>query len=439
MWQGIDNVIRRHVLKDLRPYICTYQNCPEGDLQYDNIKDWVSHEIRAHLDTKMLRTDISEQYPEDHRRSQRSHVITPNDTSRQECPLCLVKDPTFVHIGRHLQDAAVFALPNSMGPDEDNTLEDRGSNIANIDNRDSMSDWSEFEYLEEDHGHKEKIDIDHNEGGARTTSDIVDLEKTQRDDVQQLDKTTASGPDIEAYITGLEPDHPSLDGDKAANTRPSPTIVTASLSFYVRLEPLVPNYEAQPARHVSHGFWAPPNIRTAYTRSPGYTFRWMNGQMTFIGPNDPVGRSLHQPHSAATVFTQNPDTPHLLVVPFDAQRTNVNEYPGGWRPLVFHHIRIGNTQRTYSAVSANGDRQHIAAPGSAHWMPQLLPPVYNYHSGPVKIQAGLIGSLPLLIALAAFSAPPGVLVGILTNCLQPMVWRPHQFQYPAGRKCHFPY
>ena len=355
-----------------------------------------------------------------------------------------MKNPTFVHIGRHLQDAAVFALPISMGPDEDNTLEDRGSNTANIDNRDSMSDWSEFEYLEEDHGHKEKIDIDRNEGGARTPSDTVHLEKTQRDDVQHLTltfqhlgKATASGPDIEAYITGLEPDHPFLDRDKAASTRPSPTIVTARISFYVRLDPLVPNYQEQPARHGPHGFWAPPNIRTAYTRTPGHTFRWMNGNMTHVGPNDPIGGSLHQAYSAATVFTHNPDTPHLLVVPFDAQRANVIEYPGGWRPLVFHHIRIGNTERTYSAVSANGDRQHIAAPGLSHWIPQLLPPVYDYKSGSgsAKIQAGLIGSLPLLIALAVFSAPPGVLVGVLTNCIRPMAWQPHQFQYPAGRKC----
>lgn len=159
--------------------------------------------------------------------------------------------------------------------------------------------------------------------------------------------------------------------------------------------------------------------------------------MTAVAANDPVNRSLHQIHSAATIFTQNPDTPHLLVVPFDAQMTHAYENPGGWRPLVFHHFRINNTQRTYSAVSANGDRQHIAAPGSPHWMPQLLPRVYDYQTGSPRIQAGLIGSLPLLIALAAFSAPPAALVGVLTNCLRPRVWRPHQYQYPAGRKFGF--
>ena len=356
-----------------------------------------------------------------------------------------------------------------MDPDEDDTLEARGSDIANIDSQDSISDESEFEYLEleEGRGHEDNVESDRNEWGTRTPGDNVHLEETQRDNVQhltltfqQLGKTTASGPDIEAYITGLEFDVPLPHGDKAANTRLTGlesdvslphgdkaantkltglTSVTANISFYVQLDPLLPNYQAQPARHGVYGFWAPPNVRTGYTRRLGYTFRWMNGHMTHIGPNDPVGRSLHQPYSAATVFTQNPDTPHLLIVPFDAQRTNVVEYPGGWRPLVFHHVRIGNTQRIYSAVSAHGDRQQIAAPGSPHWMPQLLPLVYNYQTGSVRIQAGLIGSLPLLIALAAFSAPPNFLIGVLTNCLQPMVWRPHQHQYPAGRKCYSAY
>ena len=310
-----------------------------------------------------------------------------------------------------------------------------------------MSDQSNFEYFEEGQGHEDNVESDRHEWGARTPSDVAQVKDTQKESVQhstlafqQLGKTTATGPDIDAYIKGLESDAKSLHHDNAANTRPSPhplTISTANISFYVRLHPLAPDYSVQPARYGPYGYWAPPNDSTSYTRGPSYTFRWMNGNMTHIGSNDPVVSSLYQTHSTATVFIQNPDTPHLLVVPFDAQRTNVFNNPGGWRPLFFHHIRVDNT-RTYSAVSANGDRQHIAAPGLTRWMPQLLPPVYNCQSGSGsgRIQAGLIGSLPLLIALAAFSGPPSVLVGILTNCLQPMVWRPHQFQYPAGRKCH---
>ena len=446
MRQEIDSVIRRHVIKDLRPYVCTYQDCTEGDLQYDNIQDWISHEISIHRDKNLRRPDPSEQFSQDHRQNQSSHVITPHDISCQECPFCLKENPTFVHIGRHLQNFAVFTLPKSMDPEEDNTLEARRSDIAIVDSEDSISDLSEFEYLSEGQGHADNVESDRNESGARAASDVAHVEATQEKSVQhattalqQRDKTTAREPDTEIFNPGLGSDVTSLHVDRATTSLPNRTplsVSTANISFFVQLNPLVPNYP-QPVRYESYSFWAPPNVKTGYTRKPGYVFRWMNGNMTHIRPDDPIGRSLHHVHSAATVFTQTPDTPHLLVVPFDAQRTNVVEYPGGWRPLFFHHMRIDKTRR-YSAVSANGDCQHIAAPGLTRWMPQLLPPVYDYQSGSgsARIQAGLIGSLPLLIALAAFSAPPNVLVGVITNCIQPMAWRPHQFQYPSGRKCH---
>ena len=155
--------------------------------------------------------------------------------------------------------------------------------------------------------------------------------------------------------------------------------------------------------------------------------------MTHVASHDLVNHPVGQIHSAATVFTQNPDTPHLLVVPFDARRRDVLTYPGAWRPLTFRHIPIQNTQHTYSAVLANGDQQHIAAGGSPRWMPQLLPRVYDDQSRSTRIQAGLIGSIPLLIALAAFSAPVSYLQSLLTTCVKPQQWQPHQYPYPAGR------
>ena len=208
----------------------------------------------------------------------------------------------------------------------------------------------------------------------------------------------------------------------------------ANLSFYARIDNLVPNYQAQPRRNGENSYWSPPTIRTGYTRTSSTLFRWRGGVMTQIPANDPVNHALNHVHSAATIFTQMPDTPHLLVVPFNAQLRHAYQNPGGWRPLSFRHVRINNTQHTYSAVLANGDRQHIAAQGSLHWMPQLLPSFYDVQSGSARVQAGLIGSLPLLIALAAFSAPPNFLPAVLTSCLQPGQWRPHQYQYPSGRK-----
>ena len=212
----------------------------------------------------------------------------------------------------------------------------------------------------------------------------------------------------------------------------------SAVSFYVRIESLAPNYQAQPPRYGPFNFWSPPTIRTGYTRTSRSFFRWRGGIMTHASAHDHLGQLF----SAATVFTQNPDTTHLLVVPFDAQVRNAHENnggnnggsDGGWRPLVFRHVRIDNTPYTYSAVSAVGDRQHIAARGSSHWMPQLLPRVYDFQNGSPRLQAGLIGDIPLLIALAAFSAPPNALGAVLTNHVRPGVWCPHPYQYPAGRE-----
>ena len=69
----------------------------------------------------------------------------------------------------------------------------------------------------------------------------------------------------------------------------------------------------------------------------------------------------------------------------------------------------------------------------AHMVPQLLPKRYR-HIGLFgkKATAGVVGSLPLLIALAAFSAPREYLTDVLTNSIRPGRWVPHD--YPCGRR-----
>ena len=137
--------------------------------------------------------------------------------------------------------------------------------------------------------------------------------------------------------------------------------------------------------------------------------------------------------SEATVFTQWPDTPHLLVVGLDAETVNVNDHTV-WRTLSFDHICIRNTESFYSAVVAAGSQQFLAAPGSHRWVPQLLPTIYDYQPRrdpegrflPTRVTSpGLIGDLPILLALAAFSGPENQLDTILTQCLRRGVWAPH--------------
>ena len=364
--------------------------------------------------------------------------LMPNDVWGENCPICLKKHPSLAHVALHLRKIAVFTLPKSIHPDEDSILGDQGSETANIDDQESMPSLSTFKRSNKGDSSDEETDDDWEQWDTKTPGNVPLMEMARQEGVPPLEQAL-----LEASL------NPSVAGSKGADqllhrmerTHDRPATVTAvasglgNISFYARFDPLEPNYQEQPVRHGSHSFWIPPNSRDEYTRRSGILFRWMGGVMNVVGYNDPVTWPLHRIHSAATVFTQYPDTPLLLVVPFDAQMTHPHQNSGGWKPLYFQHVQIGNTQRFYSAVSATGDRQHIAAPGSRHWMPQLLPRIYDHQSGSPKIQAGLVGSLPLLLALAAFSAPPNVLAGVLTTCVSPGSWRPHDFAYPAGRKC----
>ena len=425
--------------------MCTYEHCAEGDQQYDNFNDWVSHEVNAHRH-EITQTSSPSQEPSEEYHStlvlskdslQPQSSIAPKDISRQECPICLEKNPTFYHIGLHLRRLAIFALPNSVETDEDTIPGDQGSNIADVDEEMSVSSQSISTWATKDSVHEDDDDGEVHEPSptaSENPEDVNLLTHAFRQIEGVIDKK-----DIERYLDELAPGNTSLSYEESTSASNIHQLDSAhNMSFYVLIDHLEPDYQKQPSQHASHRYWSPPTIRTGYTMRSRSLFHWSGGIMTHISAHEEVGHPLGWVHSAATVFTQNPDTRHLLAVPFDVRQRNVTEYPGAWRPLTFRHIQIANTQQVYSAVLANGDHQHVATRGSPYWMPQLLPRVYDDQIRSTRIQAGLIGSIPLLIALAAFSAPISFLSSVLTNCLWLHRWQPHQYQYPAGRKLRKP-
>ncbi|KAL8798174.1 MAG: hypothetical protein Q9182_006886 [Xanthomendoza sp. 2 TL-2023] len=210
--------------------------------------------------------------------------------------------------------------------------------------------------------------------------------------------------------------------------------IPKDLGCLVLFEPLAPNYEKQPIRVGTDGgnkFWAPPNRKNAYIRDRfrARLFRWEGGRMSDITATDLGKKQSLSLHSVATIFTQWQDTTHLLAVTFDAETKDVAEENGGWKVLSFDHILQPGTQgRVYSSVGVAGAQQQLAAPGSPAWMPQLLPEIYDYDARQSTVQpisAGLIGSLPLLFALPAFSAQPDLLSSILVRHMRPNEWLHH--------------
>ena len=219
--------------------------------------------------------------------------------------------------------------------------------------------------------------------------------------------------------------------------------IYSSLSFLFTVQNLDPNFEAQGNSSLNnpHGFWSPPDQRNAYDPGPLTRFRWRSGRVSLIPMSDPAWGMNPQRHDVATIFTQNPDTPHFLAVMINATEINVRERTVSWKTLSFSHRPVGqNSPGIYSSINIFGEQQHIAAPGNRNWLPQLLPEVYNYQAPPgpqahpAAISAGLIGSIPILLALAAFSAPVSSLNSTLTQNIQPRAWFPHT--QGTGRRLH---
>lgn len=223
----------------------------------------------------------------------------------------------------------------------------------------------------------------------------------------------------------------------------TPATIPQSLSFVFKVDNLLPNFDVQSNRATSIplGFWLPPDQRDAYVRGTSTIFRWAGGIVSSPQANDAARDVNKTRHSAATVFTQHPDTTHILAVNYDATEVNVREQAGNWTTLSFNHQIVPNSTRVYSSLNTFGSKRKLAAPGSREWVPQLVPQIYDYeiqfnNQGqaipPIPTSAGLIGSIPILLALAAFSGREDKLTQILTTNIRPGAYTRHS--HISGRK-----
>ena len=210
------------------------------------------------------------------------------------------------------------------------------------------------------------------------------------------------------------------------------------LSCLVLYEPLAPDYSKQSRRFVSDGgrfVWVPPNRKDAYIRGDhgAKLFRWTGGRMTQM-TTEALNKECTL-HSVATVFIQRQDTANILAVPFDARKNDVTEDSGGWKDLSFEYTHRDFSWGSFVEITLAGGPRRIAVAEQSPWM-KLLPAAYieNDSESILRrgVNPGLIGSLPLLFALPAFSALPDQLSYVLTNFIQPNEWHAHEL--PPGCK-----
>ncbi|KAL4882098.1 hypothetical protein BJY04DRAFT_188020 [Aspergillus karnatakaensis] len=96
----------KHVMRDLRPYVCTFEDCRNPDQQYEFLTEWVAHESSNHgVQLKSNRT----------------------------CPLCPQSSIDVYHIARHLRKISIFSLPEIEAKEDAAADEDASLGTSNED------------------------------------------------------------------------------------------------------------------------------------------------------------------------------------------------------------------------------------------------------------------------------------------------------------------
>ncbi|KAF2738524.1 hypothetical protein EJ04DRAFT_573686 [Polyplosphaeria fusca] len=152
---------RTHILQDLQPYVCTYNDCVCSEQLFRSRREWSDHEashrkvwrclehpsavfpsrdgLENHL--RQLHPDI----PED----QLDSIVAVGETStidlRPKCPICLANDAEIEgglqnHLANHLERLASFALPKDVDTADDES--DGGSSAASQGSSQGLSEIS---------------------------------------------------------------------------------------------------------------------------------------------------------------------------------------------------------------------------------------------------------------------------------------------------------
>lgn len=164
-----------------------------------------------------------------------------------------------------------------------------------------------------------------------------------------------------------------------------------------------------------------------------------------------VGSGIDEPPSASPTPSSRSDSPHqylsapqLRQTPIQAeqlqaqqQQTTSHNLPS-WARLRFQHLPARHAFRSFATPEGSAIRLQTQRPDQAWWARRLLPEAYwapNKAWTHVQDKGGLVGELPLLMALVAFSVPALYLETVFTECFGDGSW---DFGFvrdvPHGRK-----
>ncbi|KAF2877446.1 hypothetical protein BDV95DRAFT_147432 [Massariosphaeria phaeospora] len=157
---------KRHVFRDLRPYICTFQDCHNPDKQYLTRHDWMYHEKQMHrrqwvceeheqtfATSDMFLEHVSDWHTVFRSKEQEAVLLEISERQLDEmeivaCPLCPDERRLMAlerHLAEHLESISLFVLPTHVEDDRDNTDSKGaagGASSSRVSETNSSKSWS---------------------------------------------------------------------------------------------------------------------------------------------------------------------------------------------------------------------------------------------------------------------------------------------------------
>lgn len=178
--------VRKHVLSDLQPYVCTYPDCQLNDHFFEKKDDWYQHESRVHRVQWFCNTETHDPFIDiedflDHMHKIHSEPLDkaqllsfrrgfqrPSGAHSGTCTLCNKETSRLKsHIARHLEQLALFAIPPKDYRD------DWKGDDSSSDNASSNATRRDLQTLSSSHKQKESSE-GRSEGSAPKFDDWQD-------------------------------------------------------------------------------------------------------------------------------------------------------------------------------------------------------------------------------------------------------------------------
>ncbi|KAK8199481.1 uncharacterized protein BKA78DRAFT_8318 [Phyllosticta capitalensis] len=188
-----ENAWKKHVSRDLTPYVCTFDSCSIPFRRFEKRRDWFEHELSHRSSWKCpqncgkvfgTQEELSEhlkEHPGTSSAFSRAFQVRPEAISCVECPLCkkeLRLSQLQSHLGEHQQQLALFALPLQIKHSENDEDFDEDSETP-----------------------EEDMSVTGNESDAEASEN----EEEEEEDELVNDATARSLPDLGEHLIG-EPD-----------------------------------------------------------------------------------------------------------------------------------------------------------------------------------------------------------------------------------------